>query len=201
MPVVRSGSSPDMPETLLYATQYSPLGGGAVTAELDRLLLESGQDLIDANSMPYSAGIRHTLLENIKETLAYASLDVAADRQSSKQSMLLEKPYTLPGGNVVLLRSERFSCAEVLFDGPDSLPDLIIAAIESCPEEYREELWGNVVLSGGNTKLRGFAGRLHSELQARGASSSLQFISNADARKLPWLGGSQYSSLEQTKER
>jgi actin-related protein len=56
-----------------------------------------------------------------------------------------------------------FHAAEVLFDpskfgrSDQSISQLIVSVIDKCDPELRTKMFGNIVLCGGNTKLRGFS--------------------------------------------
>jgi len=70
------------------------------------------------------------------------------------------------------LHEELINCGEYLFRPGDFLHEgemfgvhqLIAQVIKKCPLEYRKQLMGNVVLSGGGTALKGFSKRLKTEL-------------------------------------
>uniref|UniRef100_A0A6U2SMS1 Actin-related protein 3 n=1 Tax=Leptocylindrus danicus TaxID=163516 RepID=A0A6U2SMS1_9STRA len=66
---------------------------------------------------------------------------------------------------------ERFMSAEILFSPLNlnyrpqmSLPQVIDSAIQNCPVDVRRTLYGNIVLSGGNTMFKDFGRRLQRDL-------------------------------------
>mmetsp|Transcript_13750 Transcript_13750/g.21023 ORF Transcript_13750/g.21023 Transcript_13750/m.21023 type:complete len:334 (+) Transcript_13750:5917-6918(+) len=66
---------------------------------------------------------------------------------------------------------ERFMSAEILFSPLSvncrpqmSLPQVIDSAIQNCPVDVRRTLYGNIVLSGGNTMFKDFGRRLQRDL-------------------------------------
>lgn len=76
--------------------------------------------------------------------------------------------------NIIKLSSERYLCAEALFDpgsylGRDTLYDgvhgMVGESIKSLPIDLKREVYGNIILAGGTTLLPGFAARLTKELQ------------------------------------
>ena len=85
----------------------------------------------------------------------------------------LDKPYTLPDGQVLSIGSERFRCPEALFQpsfvGMESagICEMLTASIEKCDVDLRPRLRSNIVLAGGNTLFPGIAGRLRKELDAQ----------------------------------
>jgi len=62
--------------------------------------------------------------------------------------------------------------------------------------ETRKDLWGNIVLSGGNTMFRGIKDRLKSEIKALAPSTAEPNVVAPPERKYSaWIGGSIISSL------
>ncbi|ELP89363.1 actin, putative, partial [Entamoeba invadens IP1] len=45
------------------------------------------------------------------------------------------------------------------------IQEKIVESINKCPEEMRNELYGNIIFSGGNTLFKGYVERLKKELQ------------------------------------
>jgi actin-related protein len=128
-------------------------------------------------------------------------------------------PLLLPDGTVISLNvqsDEQSACAEVLFRSTvksafTQEPSLSIqASIEKCiasvETNAQAALWANVVVSGGNTNIRGFSERLHNELGAMGRDGWLEsntpvhvFDTDevlADRADAPWLGGSVLASSD-----
>lgn len=82
--------------------------------------------------------------------------------------------YELPDGSQLEVEDERFRCAESLFD-PSVITSLIpslaeeysvgfssalFETINSCAEEIRNEIYGGIILSGGNTLFPGNSPRV-----------------------------------------
>jgi actin-related protein len=82
----------------------------------------------------------------------------------------LTKCYEFPDGSGITARQERFRCPEALFRpdflGLDTLAihDCIFKSIMECDCDIRQEMYKNVVISGGSTMFHGIAERLHQEL-------------------------------------
>ena len=74
--------------------------------------------------------------------LCYIALDYVTELQSTAESCDMEKTYVLPDGNTIIVGAERFRCPEVLFQP---------SFIGEEASEIHEDLYGNVVLSGGTT--------------------------------------------------
>ena len=78
----------------------------------------------------------------MKEKLCYIALDSVTELQSTAESCDMEKTYELPDGNTTKVGAERFRYPEVLIQ-----PSFIGEEASG----IHEDLYGNVVLSGGTT--------------------------------------------------
>jgi len=128
----------------------------------------------------------------------------------------------LPDGQRIELQDERFEVPELLFasepqltqpafaDNPldvnmDSLPllplpEVLFAAIRKVEQAHRKDLYGNVVLSGGNTLFPGLADRLHQAIRREtsalpGNTKPPSKGHGGDRKWSPWIGGSILSSF------
>jgi actin-related protein len=80
-----------------------------------------------------------------------------------------------------------------------TIPNLLNASIGKSDVDVRPLLYENVVLTGGNTLLTGFADRLYAELHqsAPGFKIKVHAAGASSDRKFgPWIGGSVLSSLD-----
>lgn len=69
-------------------------------------------------------------------------------------------------------------------------------AVQRCEPELRRELFGNLILSGGNTMFEGMAERLWQEVHARAPSNMrVKVISPPDRLNSAWIGASTLASL------
>merc|ERR1719203_611855 len=82
------------------------------------------------------------------------------------------KVYTLPDGQTIDLRTERFRVPEVLFDPMICGRELMgihqatYNCIQACDIDLRRDLFKNIVLSGGTTMFPGITERLAKEVKA-----------------------------------
>ena len=110
--------------------------------------------------------------------------------------------FTLPDGVCVELDSERFRCAEPLFQpsllhsDSQGIHELTFNAIMKCDEEIRGELFANIVLAGGSSRFVGFKERLSKELLALAPpATQINVVARQEPRFSAWLGGNQLASL------
>merc|ERR1719157_143481 len=98
---------------------------------------------------------------DVKEKLSYIALDFDTEMKEATESSDKEKTYELPDGNIITVGSERFRCAEVLFQpsfiGKEAsgIHDTTFQSIMKCDVDIRKDLYANVVLSGGTTMFAG----------------------------------------------
>ena len=119
------------------------------------------------------------------------------------------KKYELPDGGVITVAQECFQCpdSEPLFQPQllniDSVGvhEICNNSIKKCDEDIHKDLYGNIFLSGGNTRFPGFAERMEKEIEILEMQSRLSpkiKVVNSDSseRKYSvWRGGSLMASL------
>lgn len=103
---------------------------------------------------------------------------------------------------VITLGSERFRCAEVLFNpsmiGMESvgIHDTTFNSIMKCDVDIRKDLYNNVVLSGGTTMFPGIADRMSKEITALAPSAmKIKVVAPPERKYSVWIGGSILASL------
>ena len=69
------------------------------------------------------------------------------------------------------MTNDRFSVPEILFNPNDiginqaGIAEAIVQTVEKCPPVFRRQLYANIFIAGGNSKLPGFALRVRSDLE------------------------------------
>ena len=110
--------------------------------------------------------------------------------------------YALPDGQKLKIGPERFRAPEILFDpeiiGAEwpGLHQIVVDSINRSDMDLRKALYGNIVLSGGSTMIKGFGDRLLSEVQ-RLAVKDMRIKIFAPPERLysTWIGGSILAGL------
>jgi actin, other eukaryote len=130
------------------------------------------------------------LTQDIKEKMCYVRM--------SKDSY--EKFYKLPDGNVIKLDKERFLTTELLFNkendvgGELSLQEIVFNCIKSRDDQIQDELYKNIVLSGGASLFDGMSERLESELKSY-HPKQVRVLAPPERKYSHWIGASILTSM------
>jgi actin-related protein len=170
------------------------VGGRDVTAFLAKLLAERGYAL--------TSTVEREVVR-IKEDLCYVASDFVEELKSASVYSDLETPYKMPDGTVVTIGSERFRCAELLFRPALACIDQVgihqaaYASVMKCDVDFRNDLYRNVVLAGGNTMFPGIEVRMQKELaELAPIPVRVKVVAPRERASLSWKGGSILASLD-----
>ena len=180
--------------TLNHATFHGNLAGHDLTESLGQMLSKQGLQFNNQSSF-------NDTVRDLKEKLCYVALDYETESQAMNNRT--EKLFKLPDGQEFSLDQECFQCPEALFmptliqsDTASGIHDNCYKSITSCDIDLREELYGNIVLSGGNTMFPGIADRMHKEMSNIAPPNlKIKVIARPERNCLTWTGGSMLGSL------
>eukprot|EP00727_Mastigamoeba_balamuthi_P012718 m51a1_g8069 putative actin (288) ;mRNA; r:167938-168940 len=181
--------------TVRHAILRRDLAGRDMTDHLAKLLAQRG--------CPLAGPAGREVARAAKEKLSCVALDYEQElRAAAAAGPEAEQSYELPDGRVVALGSERFQCAEGLFQpalvgvAAQGLHEAVLESINRCDVDLRKDLYNNVVLSGGATLTRGLPERLMKELRALvPPSMRVNVIAPPERLHSVWIGGSILASL------
>jgi len=179
---------------ILHQVQRLDWGGADVTEHLRRLLFERGYN--------FSTPADLLVLRDLKDRHAYVAAHFQEERV--KDPATLAVSFGMPDGQTIEVGTERFRCAEILFQPSivqqefPPISGLVTRAITGCDIDLRRHLSANIVLSGGNTSLAGFRDRLYADVVAAfpGLFGSVGVLESPNRTTSVWSGASVLASLD-----
>jgi centractin len=140
------------------------------------------------------------VVRQMKERMCYLALNPDKEEQQEKEA---SAPYQLPDGTVIDIGPSRFRAPELLFQPHlfgyewSGIHEVLHTAIRKSDLDLRKALYGNIVLSGGSTLIRGFGDRLLQEIKVLAPKDNKVRIAAPQERLYStWIGGSILASLE-----
>lgn len=176
---------------LPHAVHKIPLGGQDIT------------NYIHKNLSKYLGPSQTFVSRNISEQMVVVPLQYQQNVELLSED---KRFYEMPDGKIMNVDNEVLANAgEILFNPKivnltmRGLPDQVIESILKCDNDLRPDMYGNIVLSGGSSMMKGFLERMEKDLKNR-----LDFHANAIDIKVhadsfrqhaAWIGGSMLASL------
>jgi actin beta/gamma 1 len=177
---------------LPQATCSIDLGGAHLTEYLAKFCRQDhGFDVTPGKVME--------IVRDMKEMCCYVASDTTP---------LVDKSYEVYEGSfIITLGDTSYKCTEPLFKpkladvDACGIHELIVNSIRKCDPSIRDELYSNIILSGGNTMFKGLQERLTKEITTLAPSSArVEVVALPERKHLSWIGGSLVSCLyENTK--
>ncbi|KAM3135950.1 hypothetical protein pb186bvf_011940 [Paramecium bursaria] len=159
--------------------QYNTVAGKSCTQYLKVILREINLYL--------DSYVEQEIIKDIKEKACYVQ-DI-----HNKKLMILSHLNCLM----------QYRCAEILFQPiinniqQIGAHQLIIQSLQDCNQEILNQMYNNIILSGGSTKFPGYEDRLLKEIkQLTTEKSNLKIIAYKERENLVWIGGQIISELQ-----
>ncbi|TIA89035.1 hypothetical protein E3P99_02279 [Wallemia hederae] len=164
-------------------------------------------NLLKANDLSFTTPAQREVVRQIKEDLCYVAVDYDEEKDKASSGDQ-DMQYTLPDGQVITIGGQdRFEAPEALFKpdliGSEStdISTAVFESIQHCDIDIRKELYGSVVLAGGNTMFNGLAERLRMALNAMAPPSvKIKVQASPERQYSAWIGGSMLASLSTFQE-
>lgn len=181
---------------LPHAILRIDLGGNDVTSQLATLLSERGYDV--------SSSADREAVNEMKHKLAYVSQDLEGELAQASSST--EETYSLPDGRVVKVGTEKYRCTEILMNPSligresDGITESTFNSLMKSDIDIRKQLYGNVLLTGGNSMIKGMDTRIGTGLKMLAPKRfPVDIISLPDKDLMAWVGGSILSCLPENR--
>ena len=167
------------------------LGGREVTEYLQYLLNRKGYDLKNSDGFQITKKIKEELCETY------------ADEGKSIENV----NYTLPDDSVIEIGEERRLAPEILFNPLlreyeyPGLPEILSESINKTNVDLKLQLYGSILLSGGNTNIKGMKERIYKEIKKLAPKNAkIRLHTPSNPENCSWIGGNIISSLEIAKK-
>ena len=167
-------------------------GGADVSNYLDDILKKMGYF--------FETSGEKLIIKEIKEKFCWTT---NISDSIIKNTELEKENHFLPDGNVIKLGVERIYPPEILFK-PEIVGleypgfcEMINNSINNVDIELRKKLYENIILSGGNTSIKGLSNKIFSELNKDlNPNLKIKIHSPKNPHLLCWIGGNVISELE-----
>ena len=157
--------------SLPHAITQLYVAGRDITEHLTRLLLAKGYT--------FPCILNKAVVDDIKEKLCTVSLGYKDTEKNCQQFL---RKYTLPDGNTIQMSDHLCQVPEVLFT-PDHLgihdlgiSKMVCNSIMNCDTDIQENLFAEIVLSGGTTMFPGLQDRLLKPTGIRMRMTAVAFL-------------------------
>ncbi len=183
-----------------HAITRLDLAGRDLTDYLMKLMNDRGNwvQMLNDGGITSSTDAERGVVRDIKEKLCYVALDYEQELVTATNTNTLVRHHDEMGVPIEV-NSERFRCPEALFQpsllGLETagIHEHINNAILKCEDDLqlRRDLYGSIVLAGGNTMFPGMTERLRKELLALApADKIVKVLATPERRNNVWIGGS-----------
>ena len=153
----------------------------------------------------FNNGNYRSEIVKIKEQFCQVASDFDFLKKTTEESDSREE-YKLPDGSSIMIGLEKYNCPEILFSPSQigkncpGLADTVFKAISNCDANIKKDLYGNIVLAGGNCMLKKLADRLKKDVKALAPSTMPAEVTAPPERAYSaWLGGSILASIDSFK--
>ena len=168
------------------------LGGKEVTEYLQYLLNKKGHELRNSDGFQITKKIKEELCEICSP---------------ENENQLEPKNYTLPDDSILEIGEERRLAPEILFNPLireyeyPGIQEILAESINKTNVDLKLQLYGSILLSGGNTNIKGMKERIYKEIKKLAPKKAkIRLHAPSNPENCCWIGDNIISSLEISKE-
>ena len=179
---------------LSYAVLTNKFGGSDITEYFLSILKQKGTTI--------EGNINKEEIRKIKETDFYIAKDYNEENEKHPIFDNIEKSYELPDGQQITISNERFKCPEALFNpsllgiNENGIHENTFSSIMKCDIDIRNDLYENIILSGGTSMFKGMKERMEKEMiDLAPPTMKINVVDRPERNIAAWIGGSVLSSL------
>lgn len=161
------------------------------------------KEMINQELSDYKLSSALQICRDIKEKHSYVALDFDAELAKAKSANCISIDYTMPSCTEIKLSEELFRCPEILFQpqlngiNKKGIDQEIYDTIMDCDKMIQEDMFKNIVITGGSTKIKGFVERIEKEIRAKAPESTeINVRAEKDRNYGAWNGASILSQLD-----
>jgi actin-related protein 3 len=196
--------------------RHIPLAGRDITNFIQKQLRDRGEPVPPEDSLEVAKKIKeqhcYVAQDMVKEYQKYDSNPAKMFKKFVGRNTRTKAEYTVDVGYESFLGPELFFNPEIYSsDFTKPLSEVVDESILGCPLDFRKQLYGNIVLSGGSTLFNNFNKRLQGDIKDRVQNRiqanwkkhkvaeappemKVKVHSHAMQRYAVWFGGSMLSS-------
>lgn len=187
-----------------HATYRLEYGGGDVSYYLTRMMNPYICEAIPEFAFDLSNREHCRILHDIKAKVCYVAADFEMELEAASGLFAnrTQKVYQFPDGTQFRVGEERFRCAEALFQPSlvgledAGIHEIINECIKKCDLDIRNQLYNNIILSGGNTMFPHLPQRLKKEVYILAPPlQDVAVCAMLGRSEFVWTGGSILGSM------
>ena len=147
-----------------FALQYAATKFRLAGRDLDEFMLS----LLRNKYYRFSSLSEIGLAKLIKEKECYVAENYEKEKNKIESSV-----FTLPDESSIIIKEEIILCPDALFNpeimgkGEEGIVEASYNSIQKCDDALKSEMFGNIVISGGNTNFKGFNNRFLLEMKKK----------------------------------
>ncbi|CAD8052192.1 unnamed protein product [Paramecium sonneborni] len=144
---------------------------------------------------------RNKIAKDIKESLCYVAQDPIAEDNKYLGNTSNYSQHILPDGYKLTIKEQKYQCPEILFNPKiagyemPGIHQITYKSIFQSDRDIQQQLYNNIVITGGTTLFPGLQDRLVKEINNLVQSPQTRVLVPPNRLNSTWIGGSIVSTL------